>query len=79
MQHLGAGPAPIPRKELGAERLEHAIRQTIADAAMKGCAAEIGRQIRSEDGVGRAVALFQRHIGARAGLPISRIMPARAA
>ena len=64
---LGAGPRPIPRKLFSAERLEQAVRQAVGDAAMRRRAAEVGRRIRAEDGVGRAVALFQRQIGAPAG------------
>jgi sterol 3beta-glucosyltransferase len=78
VQHLGAGPAPIPRKELTAERLELAIRQAVADATMYERAAEIGRLIRNEDGVGNAVGLFQRHIGA-ADAPIGTTVTTRAA
>jgi sterol 3beta-glucosyltransferase len=78
VQILGAGPAPIPRKELSAERLESAINQAVADAVLKQRAAEVGRLIRAEDGVGNAVGLFQRHIGTPAPLT-DTTGPARAA
>jgi sterol 3beta-glucosyltransferase len=78
VQILGAGPAPIPRKELSAERLENAINQAIADAVLRKRAAEVGRLIRAEDGVGNAVGLFQRHIGTPAPLT-DTTGPARAA
>jgi len=61
VRRLGAGPAPVPRKQLTAGRLEHAVRQAVSDEAMRGRAAEVGRLMRAEDGVGRAVALFQRY------------------
>jgi UDP:flavonoid glycosyltransferase YjiC (YdhE family) len=65
VHRLGAGPAPVPRKRLTAARLEHAVRQAVADPAMRRRAAEVGRHIRAEDGVGRAVSLFQVQAGAR--------------
>ncbi|HVS40526.1 MAG TPA: glycosyltransferase [Gemmataceae bacterium] len=64
VHRLGAGPKPIPRKLFCAERLERALRRAVGDGALRLRAAEIGRRIRAEDGVGRAVALFQRQIGA---------------
>jgi UDP:flavonoid glycosyltransferase YjiC (YdhE family) len=79
VQGIGAGPAPIPRKELTAERLEMAIRRAVTDAGLKERAAEIGRLIRGEDGVGSAVRLFQQHIGAPADPLTGAIVPTRAA
>ncbi len=76
---LGAGPAPIPRKELSAVRLEQAVRLAVADEGIKARAAEVGRLIRNEDGVARAVELFQRHIGTAAGRPTPTVLPSRAA
>jgi sterol 3beta-glucosyltransferase len=79
---LGAGPKPIPRKRLTAERLEHAVRHAVSDAAMRRRAAEVGRLLRAEDGVGRAVALFQRQAGGPAapgGRPAPRAVAAGAA
>jgi sterol 3beta-glucosyltransferase len=58
VQELGAGPKPIPRNELTAARLAGAIRQAVGDEVMKRKAAELGRQIRAEDGVGSAVRLI---------------------
>jgi UDP:flavonoid glycosyltransferase YjiC (YdhE family) len=55
---LGAGPAPIPRKRLTADRLAGAIRQAVTDPAMRRRAAELGRSIRAEDGIARAVAVI---------------------
>jgi sterol 3beta-glucosyltransferase len=52
---LGAGPVPFPLTRLTAERLVPAIRQCVSSAGMRGRAAEIGRAIRAEDGVARAV------------------------
>jgi UDP:flavonoid glycosyltransferase YjiC (YdhE family) len=59
---LGAGPKPILRKVLSADKLAEALRQTTTDPGMSERAAALGRRIRSEDGVARAVATFQRHM-----------------
>lgn len=58
---LGVGPAPIPRKQLTAERLAEAINRAVVDDAMRRRAADLGRQIRREDGVATAVAIVERH------------------
>jgi sterol 3beta-glucosyltransferase len=57
---LGAGPAPIPRKQLTAERLAAAIRQAVGDAEMQRRAANLGALIRSEDGVTAAVSVVEK-------------------
>jgi sterol 3beta-glucosyltransferase len=56
---LGAGPAPIPRRKLNADRLARAIDAALSDAAMRGRAAELGTRIRAEDGIARAVSLIR--------------------
>ena len=56
---LGVGTAPIPRKQLTAERLADAIHTTVTDEAMRQRAAALGAKIRAEDGVGNAVAIVQ--------------------
>ncbi len=66
VHQLGLGPKPIPRKELTAERLESAVRLAMTDTAIRRRSEEMGRLIRAEDGVGKAVALFERHVGASA-------------
>ncbi len=62
---LGAGPAPIPVSRLTPERLAVAIRQAVSDEGIARRAAEIGRAIRAEDGVGRAVEVLERVLSAR--------------
>ena len=57
---IGASPQPIPRKHLTAERLAEAITRAVTDAGQRRQAAAIGAQIRSEDGVTRAVELINR-------------------
>ena len=63
---LGLGPAPIPRRHLSGQRLAAALSTTLADAAMRSRAADVGIGIRAEDGVAAAVRHFDR-IGRRGG------------
>jgi sterol 3beta-glucosyltransferase len=62
---LGAGPRPIPRKRLDAETLANAIRSAVTDPNMRRRAAAVGERILAENGVARAVAVFERHMGIR--------------
>jgi len=55
VEKLGAGPKPIPRLKLTAEKLAAAITRAVADPRIKRRAAELGEKIRAEDGVGNAV------------------------
>jgi UDP:flavonoid glycosyltransferase YjiC (YdhE family) len=57
---LGVGPQPIPRQKLTVERLAQAIQQAVTDPAIRQRAAALGAKIRAEDGIGRAVAIFQK-------------------
>ncbi|MBV9123807.1 MAG: glycosyltransferase family 1 protein [Planctomycetes bacterium] len=57
---LRAGPKPIPRKRLSADRLEQAIHQAVTDPDLRGRAAELGERIRVENGVEQAVETFHR-------------------
>ena len=61
---LGVGPEPVPRKNLTVDRLAAAISQAVTDPAMRQRAAACGAAIRAEEGVGNAVALIQRYLGA---------------
>jgi UDP:flavonoid glycosyltransferase YjiC (YdhE family) len=56
---LGCGPRPIRRQALTADRLAEAIGQAITDRGMQERAAQIGQQIRSEDGIVRATQLIE--------------------
>ncbi|MGD2156983.1 MAG: glycosyltransferase [Anaerolineales bacterium] len=56
---LGAGPKPIPFRSLSAEKLTHAIQETVHNPEMKARAAELGAKIRSEDGLGVALGLIE--------------------
>jgi sterol 3beta-glucosyltransferase len=58
---LGAGPPPIPAKQLTEDALASAIRAT-ASTEMRRRAAALGEKIRGEDGVARAVEAFHEHV-----------------
>ncbi|MDX2008193.1 MAG: glycosyltransferase [Meiothermus sp.] len=56
---IGAGPRPIPRKRLSSEGLARAISETLNNPQMRQKAAQLGQQIRAEDGLGKAVRLIE--------------------
>jgi len=56
---LGVGPAPIPYGKVTAEKLAAAIREAEDDPVLREAAAEVGRKIRGEDGVDRAVQIVR--------------------
>lgn len=56
---LGVGPAPIPRKQLTAERLAKAIDRAVTDQSMRQLAAELGTKIRAENGIANMIAIVQ--------------------
>lgn len=62
LHELGAAPPPLPRKQLTARRLAEAIRRAVTDPNIRVRAAELGERLRAEDGVGRAVEAFHRHL-----------------
>jgi UDP:flavonoid glycosyltransferase YjiC (YdhE family) len=62
---LGAGPAPIPARHLTSDNLASAIRAT-ANPQIRERAAALGGQIRSEDGITRAVEIIETHVEKRA-------------
>ena len=66
LRHLGVGVGPIPRRRLTARRLVEALTVVTTDAGMKERAAALGRRIRGEDGVARAVEAFTRLMAAGA-------------
>ncbi len=59
---LGVGPRAIPREKLTAPALAAAIWTALADQDMQRRAAELGAQIRAEDGVGNAVGLIEPYL-----------------
>jgi sterol 3beta-glucosyltransferase len=56
---LGAGPKPIPQKNLTAQGLASAIHMAVSSPDMQQRAAALGEKIRAEDGVARAVAAIE--------------------
>lgn len=58
VEALGAGPKPIPRKQLTEVRLADALTRALNDAQMRTHAAAIGAALRAENGVDEAVAHF---------------------
>jgi sterol 3beta-glucosyltransferase len=62
---LGTGPRPIPRQRLSDGRLAEAIGVATSDRSMRERAAALGRQVRTEDGVARAVQVFHGHVSRR--------------
>lgn len=59
----GAGPTPIPQKNLTAERLTQALRVATESPSVKTRAMEVGKKIRRENGVANAVAFIERLSG----------------
>jgi len=54
---LGVSPQPIPRKQVTAENLATAITTALNGAELRQRASTLGKQIRSENGIARAVEL----------------------
>ncbi len=65
IQQAGAGPAPIPQKKLTVDNLAAAIHIAATDDSMRRKAAQIGEQLRREDGVANAVKV----VGSIIGMP----------
>ena len=58
VHRLGAGPAPIPQRQLTSERLASAVR-TLANDQTRRRARTLGSLIRSEDGVAEAIRVVE--------------------
>ena len=58
---IGAGPHPIPVKELTTEKLITALAEADGDAIRNGAQAA-GRKVCAEDGVGNMVRLIELHV-----------------
>ncbi|WP_344588510.1 glycosyltransferase [Actinomadura vinacea] len=56
---LGAGPRPVPFKDLTADALEDAVERVVTDRSMSSAAARIGERIRAENGVQVACDLLE--------------------
>jgi hypothetical protein len=56
---LGVGPAPIPLRKLTVDRLSQALQTVVNDPIMRQSAADLGSNIRAEDGVASAVEVLK--------------------
>lgn len=56
---LGVAVHPIPRKHLTSESLAAAITTAVSDQAIRARASDLGKRLRAEDGVGKAVQIVQ--------------------
>lgn len=65
LRQLGAGARPILQRRLTAGKLAGAIHAITTDESMKARSMELGTKIRSEDGVARAVEVFEQHVHGR--------------
>ncbi|GKZ31574.1 hypothetical protein AbraIFM66950_000147 [Aspergillus brasiliensis] len=61
----GAGPLPIPHKQLTVEKLTNAIKQALEPETLEK-AKEIGKEMRTERGVENAAASFYQHLDMQA-------------
>eukprot|EP00029_Vermamoeba_vermiformis_P002685 TRINITY_DN1305_c0_g1_i1.p2 TRINITY_DN1305_c0_g1~~TRINITY_DN1305_c0_g1_i1.p2 ORF type:complete len:1388 (+),score=391.80 TRINITY_DN1305_c0_g1_i1:4484-8647(+) len=62
IETLGVGPTHMSIKNINTEKLSKSINTLLTDREMIQRAASLGEQIRSQDGVGRAVAAINRSI-----------------
>jgi UDP:flavonoid glycosyltransferase YjiC (YdhE family) len=62
---LGVGPSPIPRKRLTSEEFAVSLSQLVNHQTFKENAQALGRQIRSENGVARAIEIIESIPGVR--------------
>lgn len=61
VEQLGVGPKAIPKKKLTAENLARALEMALSDREMQRRAAELGENMRAEDGLGAAVEIVGRY------------------
>ena len=62
VNQLGAGPKPIPRLKLSADKLAAALQQCTRDGQMQRTASQLGDQIRKENGISDAVRLIYSYL-----------------
>jgi sterol 3beta-glucosyltransferase len=55
IRRLGVGPAPVPAQHLTSSRIAAIIDQSLRDEGFGQRAADLGRMLRSEDGVASAL------------------------
>jgi len=56
---IGAGPDPLPAKKISASAIESRVRRVMQDRMIAERVAAIGDSIRSEDGIGSAIATIE--------------------
>lgn len=64
IHRAGAGPAPIPQKQMTVENLADAFKYAVSDGASKA-AQQMGEQIRAEHGEEKGVESFHKHLPLR--------------
>jgi len=69
---LGVSPKPVPIQRITPDSVAAAVEAAVRDPAMKQRAEEIGARVRSEDGVGRAVELFNQYVDRFTAAPTPR-------
>jgi UDP:flavonoid glycosyltransferase YjiC (YdhE family) len=62
---LGVGPKPIPRRRLTTERLADAMIEAVTNPGIRQRATELGRKIRTEDGIANAIKAIHQVINHR--------------
>lgn len=63
VQAIGAGPEPLPHKQLTSERLTESIRRAASDQQMQLRAKSLGQAIRNENGLENAVKIVEHYLG----------------
>ena len=59
---LGTGPKPIPARRLTTLALIEAVQEALTDQTLRAKANQIGRQLRKEDGVSRALKIIEDYL-----------------
>jgi len=63
VHELSAGPEPIRRPELDAERLVEALKEITENRELQASASRLGEQIRAQNGIDEAVRLIEETFG----------------
>jgi UDP:flavonoid glycosyltransferase YjiC (YdhE family) len=73
LRRLGAGAGPVPHRRITAGRLAAAIRRATQDPSLRAGAVRLGRAVRAEDGLQRAVDTVEHDL---LGVPVAAPVPA---
>ncbi len=60
---MGLGPKPIPRRKLTVENLAQNITIAVHNQDIRERTRQVGQKIRAEDGIGRAIEVFEHYAG----------------